>query len=89
MSLNAVVNDAVAKYVGTIRRRQTLQLIEVFRNSSVMDDTPGEQAVEVIARLRKQRAEHLYEVAHQNEVAHQTSRIAGSVTPSPKGGDPV
>jgi hypothetical protein len=48
-----------------------------------MDDTPGEQAVEVIARLRKERAEHLY------EVAHQTSRIAGSVTPSPKGGDPV
>jgi len=79
VSLNVVVNEAVADYGRRIAREAVLQRIAAFRESLPAPGTGQPDAVEIIKELRRERAEHL-----AGRPAHETGTEPPD--PGPRGG---
>lgn len=79
VSLNTVVNEAVASYGRRIAREAVLQRIAAFRESLPVPGLDQPDAIELIRELRQERAEHL---------AGSPVRVARTEPPGrrPKGG---
>ncbi len=63
LSLNSVVNEAVAQYGRKIERDEALRQLEALRGAMAEAGGPGEDSVEMLARLRRERSDRLAQLA--------------------------
>jgi len=71
LSLNSVVNEAVAQYTVRAQREEALHKIKALRQTIAAScaAAPAEDGVEMLARLRLERAEHLAQFAGSSGAA--------------------